>query len=57
MLTVGLVLLAADRLRKRNSNIANHDPLTGILTRRALLEACTRELEHAAAATTGHVPC
>ncbi len=44
MLTVGLVLLAADRLRSELEHLATHDPLTGILTRRALLDRCALEL-------------
>jgi len=44
MLTIGLVLLAADRLREELEHIASHDPLTGILTRRALIDACEQEL-------------
>ena len=44
MLTVGLVLLAADRLRDELEHIASHDPLTGILTRRALIQVCEQEL-------------
>jgi diguanylate cyclase (GGDEF)-like protein len=44
MLTVGLVLLAADRLRCELEHLATHDPLTGIFTRRALLDSCALEL-------------
>jgi diguanylate cyclase (GGDEF)-like protein len=44
MLTVGLVLLAADRLRGELEHLATHDPLTGVLMRRALLAACEMEL-------------
>lgn len=44
MLTVGLVLLAADRLRGELEHLATHDPLTGIFTRRALLDSCALEL-------------
>lgn len=45
MLLVGLILLASDRLRAELEHLATHDPLTGILTRRAFIEACEQELE------------
>jgi diguanylate cyclase (GGDEF)-like protein len=44
MLTVGLILLATERLRRELEHLATHDPLTGIFTRRALLDAGTQEL-------------
>ncbi len=45
MLLVGLILMASDRLRAEMEHLATHDPLTGILTRRALIKACEQELE------------
>jgi diguanylate cyclase (GGDEF)-like protein len=43
--TVGLVLMATDRLRAELEQLATHDPLTNALTRRALIDACEQELE------------
>lgn len=45
MLTVGLVLLATDRLRDELEYLATHDSLTGVLNRRAFMEAAEQELE------------
>jgi diguanylate cyclase (GGDEF)-like protein len=45
LMTVGLILMAAERMRIEFEHIATHDSLTLALTRRAWLENCTRELE------------
>lgn len=45
MVTIGVVLMATDKLRAQFEHLASHDSLTGALTRRALLESCERELE------------
>lgn len=44
MLSVGLVLMATDRLRAELEHLATHDSLTGALNRRALIEAAALEL-------------
>lgn len=43
-ITVGLVMLAAERLRSEFEHLATRDSLTGALTRRVLIEACEQEL-------------
>lgn len=53
MLTVGLVLLATDRLREELEYLATHDSLTGVLNRRAFMEVA--ELELARCRRSGHV--
>lgn len=45
LVTIGVLLMATDRLRAEFEHLATHDPLTGVLTRRALLAACSQELE------------
>lgn len=45
MVTIGVVLMATDRLRAEFEHLASHDSLTGALTRRGLIDACERELE------------
>ena len=45
MLSIGLVLMATDKLRAEFEHLASHDSLTGALTRRAFLEVCAQELE------------
>lgn len=45
MATIGMVLMATDKLRAEFEHLASHDSLTGALTRRALIEACEQELE------------
>ena len=42
--TIGMVLMATDRLRSELEHLATHDSLTGAFNRRALLEACELEL-------------
>lgn len=44
-LFVGLLLMATDRLRAEFEHLATHDTLTGVLTRRTLLDICGKELE------------
>ncbi len=45
MVSIGVVLMATDKLRAEFEHQASHDSLTGALTRRAFLDACTQELE------------
>lgn len=40
---VGVLLMASERLRTEFEYLANHDSLTGALTRRMLMEACALE--------------
>ena len=42
--TIGMVLMATDRLHRELEHLATHDSLTGALNRRALIEACEQEL-------------
>jgi diguanylate cyclase (GGDEF)-like protein len=42
--TIGMVLMATDRLRSELEHLATHDSLTGAFNRRALIEACELEL-------------
>ncbi len=45
LLSVALILMAAERMRMEFAHIARHDSLTLALSRRAWLENCERELE------------
>ena len=42
---VGLVLLASAKLQKELEYLSTHDPLTHVLTRRSMIDACERELD------------
>lgn len=44
MINVGLLMMHQDRAWFRNMRLALTDPLTGLLNRRALIEAATREI-------------
>lgn len=45
VLSIGVVLMATDKLRAEFEHMARHDSLTGALTRRAFLDACEQELD------------
>jgi diguanylate cyclase (GGDEF)-like protein len=45
MVTIGVILMATEKLRAEFEHLASHDSLTGALTRRALIDACEQELE------------
>jgi diguanylate cyclase (GGDEF)-like protein len=45
LVTIGLILMATDRLRSELEHLASHDALTGVLNRRAILQICAEELE------------
>ena len=45
MTTIGMVLMATDKLRAEIEFLASHDALTGALSRRVLIDACEQELE------------
>ena len=45
LLAMGLILMAAERMRMEFEHMATYDSLTSALTRRAWLESCGRELE------------
>src|SRR5574343_734305 len=47
LLTIGLVLLAEERLRQELQHLVSHDALTGALSRHALFEHGQREVERA----------
>lgn len=44
-LAVGLILLAAERLRSEFEYLATHDTLTQVMTRRVFMDACALEME------------
>lgn len=47
MLSLGAVLMATERLRRELEHVANHDSLTQVLNRMALLRICEDELSRA----------
>lgn len=53
MLSIAGVLMATDRLRLEFEFMATHDPLTGVLNRRALIERCEQEMARAQRAGAG----
>lgn len=45
LITMGTVLMASERMRREFEYLANHDTLTGTLTRRAFIAACEQEMD------------
>lgn len=45
LFSIGIVLMAADRLRTELEHLATHDSLTNAFNRRSMNEACNKELE------------
>ncbi|QRF56429.1 diguanylate cyclase [Variovorax paradoxus] len=44
LLSIAAILMATDRMHSEFQFLATHDPLTGVLNRRALLDACQAQL-------------
>lgn len=44
LVSVGTVLMSSERMRAEFEHLATHDPLTGALSRRAMIAACEQEL-------------
>lgn len=45
LVTMGTVLMASERMRREFEHLANHDTLTGTLTRRAFITTCEQEMD------------
>jgi diguanylate cyclase (GGDEF)-like protein len=44
LVSVGTVLMSSERMRAEFEQLATHDPLTGAMSRRAMIAACEQEL-------------